>query len=188
MDGGLPAELEQVQAEAECLHTFAQVHASLDRLARAVTADVGALNPLLIGVMTGAVVTLGLLLPKLPFPLQLDYLQISRYRNQTQGGELIWQAKPRQSLRGRHLLMVDDILDQGETLAETKRFALAEGAASVRLLVLVQKQLPVPAVVTADYVGLTVPDRYVFGCGMDYRGYLRNAPGIFAVREGGCTG
>ena len=175
-------EAEQVLAKADCLYNLGKVDAALTQLAESVTAECAGLDLLVLGVMNGAVVTLGKLLSLLLFPLQVDYLQVSRYRQNTQGGELTWLAKPQQSLLGRDLLVVDDVLDRGETLAEIKRYCLAEGAASVRLLALVQKQLAAPAVVEADYVGLQAPDRFLFGCGMDYRGYLRNAPGIFAVK------
>jgi hypoxanthine phosphoribosyltransferase len=152
-------------------------------MAEAVTARLGESDPLLLCVLHGGLVTMGKLLTRLPFPLQTDYVHVSRYRGQTQGGELQWKARPSVSLRGRAVLVVDDILDEGYTLARILEYCMAEGAIQAQCAVLVEKQLPhsrgVP--IHADYLGLTIPDRYVFGYGMDFKGYWRNAPGIYAV-------
>lgn len=178
-------EARQVLAEAECLCSFAQaVHAMADVAAR-LNADFATRNPLVITIMNGGLVFAGQLLPLLTIPLQQDYLHATRYRDSTSGCDLQWRAKPQSSLRGRHVLLVDDIFDEGITLAEVIRYCREEGAASVATVVLCNKihGRKVPGL-TVDYAVLTVPDRYVFGFGMDYKGYLRNAAGIFALREG----
>jgi hypoxanthine phosphoribosyltransferase len=132
--------------------------------------------------MGGAVVFSGLLLPKLNFPLEFDYVQASRYRNKTQGQQLVWTVEPRENVRGRTVLLLDDILDEGHTLAAIKHKCLAQGAAKVVIAVLVEKQLAQAKPILADFVGLTVPDRYVFGCGMDVYGWWRNLPAIHALK------
>lgn len=170
-------------SQPECLYSLAQVDAALETMAAKINADYAdASSPLLVLVLLkGALVTAGALLPKLKVPLEVDYLHASRYRDNSAGDELRWLAKPHSELAGRTLLIVDDILDQGITLREVVNYCLDQQASSVSTAVLVHKQLPKPAVVEADYVGLTVPDRYVYGFGMDNNELDRNAPGIFAL-------
>lgn len=179
-----PAELERVLAEADCLADEATVLSAVDRMAAAIGRDLADCDPLILTVMTGALIPAGLLLARLHFPLQMDYVHASRYAGATQGSELRWLAQPRTSLAGRHVLIVDDILDTGLTLAAIIAWCREQGAASVRTAVLCEKPdarqpggLP-----KADYVGLAIPNRYVFGFGLDYREYWRNAPGIYAVK------
>jgi hypoxanthine phosphoribosyltransferase len=124
-----------------------------------------------------------LLVPLLDVPLQLDYIHATRYRGGTRGhDDLHWKAKPVASLQDRDVLLIDDILDQGVTLQALVRYCQAQGAASVASAVLVRK-LRDDAVTGADYIGLDVPDRYVFGCGMDYGEYHRQFPAIYALPE-----
>lgn len=175
---------QRVLREAECLHSAAAVEAALDRMAAAITRDFRDRNPLVLTVLTGGIVVTGHLLTRLDFPLQLDYLHATRYQGGTHGGELAWIAHPRFPLAGRHLLIVDDILDEGLTLQAVVAHCRASGAASVATAVLVRKRHDRrPPGVEADYVGLEVEDRYVFGFGMDYHDYHRNLPAIYAVRE-----
>jgi len=178
------AHLRAVQQQADCIHDAAAVEAALDRLATAITQTMAEQTPLLLGVMSGAVVPLGRLLPRLDFPLELDYIHASRYRGSTVGRDLVWLARPQTPLKGRHVLLVDDILDEGATLDGIMQECRDLGAASVRIAVLCEKRHSRRANgLVADFVGLEVPDRYVFGAGMDYRGYLRNANGLYAVPD-----
>ncbi len=178
------SQFDQLQSAADCLYTQVQVEAALDSLLPALHSEYCDKNPLLLGVMNGALPTLGYLLPRLQFQAQMDYVHATRYRGVEQGGSLLWKAKPETELSGRHILLVDDILDQGITLAAIRDFCLALGAASVKILVLGQKIIAgfTPSV-AADFCALQFPDRYVFGYGMDYQNYWRNAPGIFALKE-----
>ena len=175
-------EAQQVYREADLLCTPQQVEAALDRMAVAITQSLGDRNPLLLCVMTGAVVPMGLLLPRLDFLLNVDYVHATRYGRKTHGGELEWLARPVQPLAGRVVLLVDDILDEGLTLHAIAGECKAAGAADVQIAVLVEKLRSRPVDIQADFVGLRVEDRYLFGYGMDYKGYLRNAPGIYAVK------
>jgi len=177
------AEAQKVYNEAECLFTAGQVQAAMDVMAQDITRAVGGRDPLILCVMTGGIIPVGQLLPRLNFPLQLDYIHATRYAGQTQGGELRWIAKPRASLRGRVVVVVDDILDEGITLAAIVQNCKDEGASEVYSAALVNKRHERKNDFRTDFVGLEVDDRYVFGFGMDYKGYLRNADGIFAVKE-----
>ncbi|MDP1707843.1 MAG: hypoxanthine-guanine phosphoribosyltransferase [Gammaproteobacteria bacterium] len=172
-----------VYAHAECLYDQAAVEAALTRMAGEIADRLKGSNPLLLCTMTGGVVVTGHLLTRLDFPLQIDYLHATRYASSTQGGALQWNARPVTPLRDRTVLVVDDILDEGNTLAEILEYCKTEGAREVYSAVLANKLHDRKCDVHADFVGLTVPDRYVFGYGMDYKSYWRNAPGIFAVRE-----
>jgi len=179
-----PQQALAVHQQAECLYSADAVAVALDRMAAEITTVLDGKNPLVLCVMTGAVVTTGHLLTRLSFPLQLDYLHATRYGAQTRGGDICWIARPASSLAGRTVLVVDDILDEGYTLAAILEYCHQQGAAEVLLAALVEKRhrRKAPGLV-ADFVGLEVEDRYVFGFGMDYKGYLRNLPGIYAVQE-----
>ena len=179
---GAPAELAAVRANARCLATMAEVEAGVDRMASAITEKLSSTNPLLLGVMTGGLVPLAMLLQRLDFPLQVDYTQLTRYGLRTTGGELRWLKRPPESVRNRTVLVVDDLLDHGITLMAVCDECRRLGAAAVLTAVLVTKNVPQRAGLAAtDFSALTVPDLYLFGCGMDYKSYLRNAPGVYAV-------
>ena len=140
-------------------------------------------NPIIMCVMNGGLILAGMLLPRLDFPLQVDYLHATRYREKLTGADLQWKAFPSLDLTGRVVVLVDDILDEGDTLVGIRAYCLAQGAAQVLCAVLVDKNHARrhPALPRADITGLDAPDRYLFGFGMDYKGYLRNAPGVYAV-------
>jgi len=167
---------------AEPLHDARAVDAALERLAAAIERRLAGTRPVLLGVMTGAIVPLGRLLPRLGFALEVDYIHATRYHGSTVGRDLVWLARPQTPLRGRTVLVVDDILDEGHTLAGIIDECRNEGAEAVHAAVLVNKpNARRVAGLAADFAGLEVPDRYVFGAGMDYRGYLRNVDGIYAA-------
>ena len=139
--------------------------------------------PLVLGVMGGAVVFTGNLLPQLTFPLEFDYIHVTRYGDLDRGGEVVWKVIPRQDVKGRTIIIVDDILDEGETLAHVKQRLLDMGAAEVILVVFADKELGKVKPVQADIVGLTVPNQFVVGFGMDAHGYWRNLPGLWVIRD-----
>ena len=174
-------EAWRLLAGAEVVCTEAQVEAALQRLADEITAVAGRDFPLVLQIMQGASVFCGMLLPRLRFPLELDYLHATRYGAATAGGSLQWVVPPPGAVRGRHVLVLDDILDEGHTLAAVRQALLDAGAASVRMAVLCTKDRARQPPLVADFSGLTVPDRYVFGCGMDVRGAWRNLPAIHAL-------
>lgn len=169
-------------AQAELIYDRAAIDAALGRMAAQMNDELSTQNPLWITVMNGGLHTSAELSMRLNFPVEMDYCHATRYRGETSGGNLLWRAMPATTLRGRVVLLCDDILDEGKTLAAIRRHALAQGASKVLIAVLTKKlhERCVPDLV-ADYQGLTVPDRYVFGFGMDYSGSLRNLPGIYAL-------
>lgn len=179
----IPHKIEEVYKSAQCIYTANEVEAALDRMAMAIQEQMSDKNPLILCVMIGGLVPLGNLLPRLDFPLEVDYVHATRYRGQLSGGELVWKVKPSVDLKNRHVLVVDDILDGGVTLAGIVDYIKAQDAADVKTAVLVDKhhKRVESGLEKADFVGLTVDDHYIFGYGMDYHEYLRNAPGIYMV-------
>ncbi len=159
------------------------IEVAIGRLAREITAAMRNEYPLVLTVMGGAVVFAGHLLPLLRFPADLDYVHATRYGAATRGGGLEWRVAPPPNVVGRAVLILDDILDGGLTLCAIRDRLRAEGAKSVHCAVLVEKQLPAPKPIEADFVGLRIPDRFVFGYGMDAKGYWRNLPEIRAMKE-----
>lgn len=175
-------EAEDVLASSDLIWSEEDVAAAVARLAQAITSRLSAQHPLVLSVMGGAVVFAGNLLPRLAFPLELDYLHVTRYGAATTGGNINWIAEPRHSVAGRTVLVLDDILDEGITLAAIKERILKRGAAACYTAVLAEKDLGHEKPITADFVGLTLPNRYVFGYGMDVSGAWRNLPAIRAVK------
>lgn len=178
-----PFEAQQLLDNAECVASADSVQTVLDRLGKEIARVLAEDFPLVLAVMGGAVVFAGQLLPRLGFPLEFDYLHVTRYRGKTSGGEVEWRVLPGQNVVGRNVLVLDDILDEGETLAAIRDKLLHMGAARVWSAVLTNKDNGLDKPVRADFVGLDVPDRYVFGCGMDAYGLWRNLPAIYALKD-----
>ncbi len=167
----------------ELLYDRTAVEAALDRLASHIVDALADRFPVALCVMGGAVVFAGQLLPRLTFPLEFDYLHATRYRDTTQGGDIAWEVLPRKDVTGRVVLLLDDILDEGHTLAAARTKLLELGAAEVYIAVLADKDTGRVKPIQPDFVGLSLPDRYVFGMGMDAYGLWRNLSGIYALRE-----
>lgn len=177
-------QAQSIYISSRCLYNAEQVEAALDKMASEITTRLADSNPLILCVLTGAIIPTGHLLTRLDFPLEIDYIHATRYRGETSGGELHWLAQPQIDISGRVILIVDDILDEGHTLAGIIEHCRKQGAQDVYSAVLVDKHHDRRVSgLHADFVGLDVDDYYVFGYGMDYKGYLRNAPGIYAVTE-----
>ena len=177
-------EVKKVLGEADLLVDEAGVETAIGRLAQEITARLRDSNPVVICVMNGGLILTGQLLTRLVFPLQLEYLHATRYGHGTSGSGLEWQVRPQQDLQGRTVLLLDDILDEGVTLAAIADYCRRQGAAEVLMAVLVEKLhlRKVTPGMRADFSGLEVGDRFLFGYGLDYKGYWRNAPGIYAVK------
>lgn len=175
MNSVLPRSDEIVSAE--------EVQAALDRMAVEITARLAGSHPIVITVMNGGQVFAGQLLPRLAFSVDCSYVHVRRYGRETTGGELVWIAGPHEPVTDRIVLLLDDILDEGRTLAAIYARFLELGAREVLLAAFAVKQRAVPAQVRADFVGVGVPDRFVFGFGMDIGGAWRNLPSIRALAE-----
>jgi hypoxanthine phosphoribosyltransferase len=160
------------------------VEAAIRRVAAEIQEQFIGRYPLVLAVMGGAVVFAGQLLPRLRLPLDLDYIHATRYGATVSGGSIKWRVKPPRGVRGRAVLVLDDILDGGHTMSAIRERVLELGAESFHCAVLVEKHRAKGKPLSADFVGLRIPDRFVFGCGMDAKGFWRNLPEIRAMRDG----
>lgn len=175
-------EAQRIFDEADLVVSEQDAAAAVRRVAGEIGAALADAHPLVLSVMGGAVIFTGQLLPLLPFPLDFDYLHVTRYGDTTTGGDLSWIVAPRACIIGRTVLVVDDILDEGITLAAVKRHLLEQGAKDCRIAVFADKDLGREKPVKADFVGVRLPNRYVFGFGMDVKGAWRNLPAVYAVK------
>jgi hypoxanthine phosphoribosyltransferase len=176
-------KVQAILESAECLYTKTDIDNALDQMGVEITKKLQDTNPLVICVMIGAMIPTAHLLTRLTFPLEVDYIHATRYRGTIRGGDLHWLVEPRQSLKNRTVLIVDDIMDGGLTLMAIMDYCKNNGAKDVYSAVMVNKKRQREAGVTVepDFSGLHTDDRYLFGFGLDYEEYLRNIPGIYAV-------
>lgn len=173
----------EILQQAELVMNQDEVKAAVTRLALEINSALAHTHPLVLSVMGGAIVFTGQLLPQLNFPLDFDYVHVSRYGKKQQGGELLWHVAPRENITGRVVLVLDDILDEGETMAAIKQRVLSLGATAFYCAVFADKLNGKTKPIRADFIGTTLPDRFVFGFGMDIHGTWRNLPAIYAVKE-----
>ncbi len=178
-----PARARDILSSAELVCDATQVDAAVSRLAAELNAALASDNPLVMVVMRGAVVFAGQLLPQLNFPLDVDSINATRYGDATRGGEIVFRAMPVSNVAGRLVLLVDDILDEGITLHAIRDKLLSMGARKIMIAVMADKQTGKVKPIAADFTGVTLPDRYVFGFGMDVHGYWRNLPSIYAMKQ-----
>ncbi|HEY5293167.1 MAG TPA: hypoxanthine-guanine phosphoribosyltransferase [Burkholderiales bacterium] len=173
----------EILEAAELIHSAAAVDAAIERVAAEITATLKDRYPLVLSVMGGAVVFTGRILPMLNFPLDFDYIHASRYGTATSGGPVDWKVEPKGNVADRVVLVLDDILDIGDTMLAIRQRILGLGAKAFYSAVLTDKKKGQAKPIRADFVGLSLPDRYVFGCGMDAHGIWRNLPAIYALNE-----
>ncbi len=177
------SKIQEVHEKSTQLFSKEEIDTALDNMAKKIHADLNDKSPVVLCVMVGGLIPLGHLLVRLQFPLEVDYVHATRYRGETTGGNLHWLARPSTDLTDRTVLIVDDILDGGVTLAAIVAEIKAMGATVVKTAVLVDKhhERSEDGLKQADYVGLEVDDHFIYGYGMDYQEYLRNVPGIYVV-------
>lgn len=177
--------IDRVVAQSKLLYSQSEVEEGIARLADTLNQRLSGDDWTAVTVLNGGIVFAGLIMPRLRFALRQDYIHATRYKNATLGGELEILARPTADFSGKNILLLDDIYDHGVTLSEITRYFHANGAARVCTAVMVRKNLPAQTVSEPepDFHALTVPNVYVFGMGMDYQGYLRNAAGIYAFPE-----
>ncbi|MGE5523410.1 MAG: hypoxanthine-guanine phosphoribosyltransferase [Rhodospirillaceae bacterium] len=178
-----PEEARRILDSADVICPESDVLAAVDRMAGDISAALGERLPLVLSVMRGSVIFAGHLLPRLRFPLDFDYLDVTRYGDETSGGDITWKVSPGTAVAGRVVLVIDDILDEGHTLAAVRGKLLAAGAQEVYCAVFADKDTGRPKPLRADFTGVVVPNRYVFGFGMDVKGAWRNLPAVYAVRD-----
>lgn len=168
---------------ADLVCPAAEISGAISRLAREISAALADSFPLVLCVMRGSVIFTGQLLLQLRFPLELDYLDLTRYGAKTRGGRIVWNVAPGRNVAGRVVLVLDDVLDEGFTLAAIREKILESGASRVCCAVFAEKDIGRAKASVADFVGVRLPDRYVFGFGMDVGGAWRNLPEIYALKE-----
>ena len=177
-------DFQQVLSRAELIYDAEKISLALDEVASDLNKRLENKNPLVLCVMQGGIVFTGQLITRLTGNLELDYVHATRYRNKTSGDEIDWLVYPRTSLKGRTVLILDDILDEGITLNAIVEYCGNQGAKEVITAVLLRKKHGrCKAGVCSDYVALEVEDQYVFGFGMDYKGQLRHINAIYAIGE-----
>jgi hypoxanthine phosphoribosyltransferase len=178
-----PEKAWEILDTAEQLCSAVVVSEAVARIAREVGSRLRDNNPLVLAVMRGSVIFAGQLLPLLRFPLEVGFLDVARYGDTTRGGAITWRVGPGTEVRGRVVLVVDDVLDEGQTLAAVREKILAAGAQAVYCAVFAEKDTGRAKPIHADFVGVRLPNRYVFGFGMDVQGAWRNLPAVYAIRE-----
>lgn len=177
-------EAKRILEEGDLLVDETGIKAAIERLAGEITDQLRESNPVVISVMNGGMIFAGQLLTRLVFPLEVDYVHATRYGHEVSGARLNWTVRPQCDVAGRTVLLLDDILDEGVTLAAIADYCRQQGAKEVLMAVLVEKLhlRKVTPGLRADFTGVEVGDRFLFGYGLDYKGYWRNAPGIYAVK------
>ena len=176
--------LAEALAASDLLFDRGRIESEIRRIAADIDADyAGGEAPVYLTIMHGGLPFAAQLAMAMKVDLAFDYLHATRYRGATTGSGLAWLHRPATPLRGRRVLLADDILDEGHTLKAVKQWCEDEGARDVRIAVLAVKQHDrCVDGIAADYVALDVPDRYVYGYGMDYHEQGRNLPAIYALR------
>jgi hypoxanthine phosphoribosyltransferase len=181
--GMMQQDPQQILNDADLIFSAQQVTAAINKVAAEIKESLSQTTPLVLSVMGGAVVFSGQLLPLLDFPIEFDFVQATRYHDQTHGSDLRWGVLPTRKVQGKTVLVLDDILDEGITLAAVRDKCLELGAKRVLVAVLTEKDTGHLKPIKADFTGLILPNRYVFGCGMDVHGWWRNLPAIYALKE-----
>ncbi len=167
--------------QAEIIHSEQAVSQAIANIAAKLNQDYANKLPIVLSVMNGALYFTGQLLPKLLFPLELNYVHATRYHGEIKGNKIKWIVKPTSAVKNRNVLILDDILDEGITLKSIVDECILLGAKEVKIAVLAEKMINKNKSIRADYVELILPNRYVFGCGMDVHNWWRNLPAIYAL-------
>lgn len=176
-------ELNTILEEADCLVNETELNKALDKMAAQITVDLADKLPLVLCVMNGGLVPTASLIERLSFPLELDYIHATRYGMDTEGASLNWLSYPQTSLKDRTILVIDDIFDQGHTLQAIQKWLEQQEATSVYTATVINKLHDRKTNMTPDYIGTDVADRFLFGYGMDYKGFFRNLKGIYAIKD-----
>ena len=172
----------EIHNSADLLFDSQTVDQGITELAAKVAKDCENEFPLVLCVMNGGLYLTGQLLRHWDFPMTLDYVHATRYRLATLGKDVLWKTYPQNEIKGRNVIIVDDIFDQGYTLEEVKAYCLKHGAKNCISVFLIRKNHDRKiATIQPDYVGLECGDCYVYGAGMDLNGYFRNLSSIHFV-------
>ncbi len=177
-------DLEEILNNSECLITETRIASAYEKLAAVLNIHYANLNPIVLVVLNGGLIPAGQLLTRLAFFHRMDYIHATRYKDNKGTNDLTWKARPELDLTNEHVLLIDDIFDEGVTLKCIVDELKKDNPASLKTCVLLDKKHDRKVKdFTADFIGTTVEDRFIYGCGMDYHGYLRHLPGIYALTE-----
>mgnify|MGYP003646143212 CR=1 FL=1 len=177
-------QLQEVRDSSDLIFSASQIQTAVENMGLELETRIRDKDAIFICVMNGGIIITSDLLRSIDCDVRLDYLQVARYRDKTVGGSLHWLKEPQLSLENQTVVLVDDIYDEGYTMEELVSYCKRHGAKEVITAVLLLKRKSTPQVdLKPDIFGLEVNDRYVYGYGMDYKGYLRNVSAIYAISE-----
>lgn len=177
---------EEVLQRSRVLLSAGEVSAAIERMAAQISTDLSDRHPIVVAIMNGGAFTAVNLCQHFSFAYEFDYVHATRYGHSTHGGALEWRVRPQPALAGRTVLLVDDVLDKGDTLAALHEELATIGAEEIFSAVLVTKRVTdQPARSPADYSAIETEDVYLFGCGMDVAGYWRGLPALYACDDAG---
>ena len=184
MKDDLLQEVIRIRDYADLIITENEVHCAIDQIGTNLNKVINETVPVFLCVMKGGLPFTSELMKRTQIPLELDYVHVDRYRDKTQGSSIHWHKEPSIDLTNRFVVLLDDIFDEGYTMQELIAYCIENGANKVMSAVLLKKILGNKCTdYEPDFVGLTIEDRYVFGWGMDYKGYWRNLTNVYAVSE-----
>lgn len=172
------------QTKPQVLISGAKIESTVKRLAAEITRDYRDKTPILLGILKGSFIFLADLVRKLDFPLEVEFIRLSSYGSgqQTSGRVKVVQGL-RLNVKGRHVVVVEDIVDTGITLAFLIEYLKKKKPASLRLCALTDKPSRRRVPVKIDYTGITVPDKFLVGYGIDCDEKYRNLPDICYLEE-----
>jgi len=181
-------ELQQVKdlvKKGRVLCSKETIEQAIAKVASEMNSQLDGKEPIFLCVMNGALVFMGQLLTHLNFPLQVNYIHVTRYQGEIEGSQLFWRAEPTIDLKDRVVVVVEDILDTGLTLSAIQKYCDQKGAKEIFTATLVDKNRPREPGGTerCDFTGLNIDNKFIYGYGMDYKEYLRNVDAIYAVEE-----
>ena len=174
-------ELQSIFDAAELLFSKEQIEFAIDQIAVKLSVEFAEADPVLVCIMKGGLVFTSDLMQRLRFPLTVDFIHVSRYQDKLAPDELTWLVHPTTDLTGRTVILLDDVLDYGITLAEVAQHSMFTDVKQLVIAVMLDKELDRAKPIHPDFVALHSDDRYVFGRGMDCKGYFRNLPEIYAL-------
>ncbi|MCX7553505.1 hypoxanthine-guanine phosphoribosyltransferase [Marinicella sp. S1101] len=173
---------EILPPKSQVLISKAKIDQAINQLAQNINQDFKQKNVVFLTIMNGGMIFASALATRLNLNMEMDYLQLSRYGKNQSGGQLVWKYQPEVNMQHTHVILCDDIYDEGHTLAAAHAWCLEKGAISVSSVVLVHKDHDrTYANYKPDYIALNIPDHFIFGYGMDLEEKLRQLPEIYYI-------
>ena len=168
----------------EVMLTEAQIHARIEELGKILSEDYRDKNPVILGVMKGVVIFYADMIRKINVPCQMDFMWISSYEGTDSTGSIVVKRDVSTDIKGRHVLILEDIFDTGSSLSFVYDHLMEKEPASLKICTLLDKPSRRKPGVTlqADYVGFTIPNAFVVGYGLDYDEYYRNLPYVGVLK------